>query len=264
MEASLAYTSIELPNRGLCAHRGAMRTHPENTLAAFREATRCGAQMIEFDVHRTKDDALVVMHDPTVDRTTDGTGHIAALTFAEIRQLDAGSWKSPQFTGTRVPTLEETLAVMPVNIWLNIHLKGGDILGARVAEVIAQRDRLHQAVLACGAAAAKGARSVTPGILICNMERQGASWTYVEDTLAMYADFVQFSGPITPEYASYVKVLNKHGVRSNYFGTDDPEELRTLFAYGVDFPLVNDIANAIKVAVELGIEPVQPIFRTTH
>ncbi len=117
-------SKIQLPERGLCAHRGAMGTHPENTLAAFRAAVDAGAHMIEFDVQLTKDNKMVVIHDGTVDRTTDGTGKVSELTFDEIRNLDAGSWKSPEFAGEKIPTLDETLSVMPYNIWLNVHING--------------------------------------------------------------------------------------------------------------------------------------------
>ena len=91
--------SIRLPKRGLCAHRGAMDTHPENTLSAFREAIRSGAHMIEFDVRLTADGVPVIIHDPSVDRTTDGEGEVGGLTCAEIKELDAGKWKGPEFEG---------------------------------------------------------------------------------------------------------------------------------------------------------------------
>jgi len=69
--------SQDLPQRGICAHRGANNTHPENTIAAFKEAIRLGAHMIEFDVQMSKDSVLVIMHDKTVDRTTNGHGLIS-------------------------------------------------------------------------------------------------------------------------------------------------------------------------------------------
>ncbi|GAL80027.1 glycerophosphoryl diester phosphodiesterase [Algibacter lectus] len=114
-----------LPSQGVCAHRGAKATHPENTISAFEEAIRLGAQMIEFDVQLTKDNILVIMHDDTVDRTTNGHGLVSKLTFEEIRKLDAGSWKSAKYVGEKIPTLHDVLQIMPNNIWLNIHLKGG-------------------------------------------------------------------------------------------------------------------------------------------
>lgn len=90
---------IAMPARGLCAHRGAMSTHPENTLPAVKEAVRLGAHMIEFDIQLTKDDALVLMHDAMVDRTTNGKGKVADHTLAELKLLDAGSKMSQKFAG---------------------------------------------------------------------------------------------------------------------------------------------------------------------
>src|SRR5689334_8526448 len=105
---------ITMPVRGLCAHRGAMSTHPENTIPALEEAVRLGAHMIEFDIQLTKDGALVLMHDATVNRTTsNGLGRVSDLTLAEIKGLDAGSKFDARFAGTHIPTFEEALAVFP-------------------------------------------------------------------------------------------------------------------------------------------------------
>jgi glycerophosphoryl diester phosphodiesterase len=252
-------SDIKLPVRGLCAHRGAMATYPENTLIAFREAVKAGAQMIEFDVSLSKDQKMVILHDATVDRTTNGTGRVSDLTLNEIKKLDAGSWKSPEFVGQKIPTLEEVLEIMPLNIWLNIHLKE-DLVSVMVAETLAEQKRLHQAFLACGASAADKARKAVPGIMICNMDRQDSSLDYVKETINKKADFIQLTQPITPSFADYAKMLKDNGIRINYFGTDSPDEIRKLFEYGIDFPLVNDIIKSIKVASELGIQPVIPVF----
>jgi len=254
--------TIVLPERGLCAHRGAMDTRPENTVPAFEEAARLGAQMIEFDVCLTKDGELAIMHDPTVDRTTDGKGNVEDLTLAEIKQLDAGSWKDAKFAGVRVPTLKEALDVMPVNVWLNVHLKGGAEVGEKTARVIAEENRLQQAFLACGVEAAKAAKAVAPSILICNMERQGGTREYVDGTIAMKAEFIQLSIPLGEELADYTKRLHEAGIHINCFGTDSPEVLRKWFAAGVEFPLVNKVGNLMKVAEELGMPPVKPVFRS--
>ncbi|MFQ5752716.1 MAG: glycerophosphodiester phosphodiesterase, partial [bacterium] len=88
----------QLPAKGVCAHRGANSSHPENTLSAFREAIRLGAHMIEFDVQFSKDGAVVIIHDAAVDRTTDGHGLVADLTLAEIKSLDVGLWKGVEYT----------------------------------------------------------------------------------------------------------------------------------------------------------------------
>lgn len=87
-------------------HRGARADEPENTLRSFRRAHQVGAEGVELDVRVSRDGHLVVIHDATVDRTTDGTGEVAALSLAELRELDAGQ-------GERIPTLREALDAFP-------------------------------------------------------------------------------------------------------------------------------------------------------
>ena len=94
------------------AHRGSKGTHPENTLTSFKEAVRVGSDGIELDVHLTKDGHLVVIHDETVDRTTNGTGEIRNLTLAKIKAMDAGSWFHNTYAGEKIPTLEEVLLLL--------------------------------------------------------------------------------------------------------------------------------------------------------
>jgi glycerophosphoryl diester phosphodiesterase len=90
-------------------HRGAAAYAPENTVASFDEAIRLGAKAVEFDLRLTADGAPVVVHDETVDRTTNGTGRVADYCRFDLLGLDAGSWMHARFAGTRIPTLEEAL-----------------------------------------------------------------------------------------------------------------------------------------------------------
>ena len=99
------------------SHRGAGFLEPENTLRAIRRAIALGADQVEIDVQLTRDGRLVLMHDATVDRTTNGTGAVADLTLDEIRQLDAGQ-------GEQVPTLDEVLTLTDGKITPQIELKG--------------------------------------------------------------------------------------------------------------------------------------------
>jgi len=253
---------IVLPDRGICAHRGASATHPENTLAAFREAIRLGAHQIEFDINLTRDGRIVLMHDLTVDRTTDGHGKVTDLTFDQIRRLDAGRWKGKQFQGLRVPTLQETLAIMPLNIWLNVHTKGDARLAEAATREIVRQGRTHQAFLATGRRTALAARHVCPQILICNMERQGHDSRYVADTIAQRDPFIQLlSKPASPEDMARLEAA---GVRINLFPAKTPDELPALFKAGVDFPLVDDAGPMIEAARRLGIEPLKPVFPDTR
>jgi glycerophosphoryl diester phosphodiesterase len=106
------------------SHRGASGEYPENTLVAFSAAMPV-TQYQEFDVYPSGDGVLVVIHDATVDRTTDGTGSVASKTVAELKTLDAGSWKHPDFAGERIPTLAETINHMLPQCTPLIERKGG-------------------------------------------------------------------------------------------------------------------------------------------
>lgn len=113
------------------SHRGDNLSAPENTIASAQKAVAMGADYIEFDVRQSADGVLYVMHDETVDRTTNGTGLIAEMTSDEIDRLDAGSWFSPDFSGEKVPRLEDFLS----------HIKGlckiyCEIKEAHVADVV--------------------------------------------------------------------------------------------------------------------------------
>lgn len=105
------------------AHRGASQAAPENTMAAFRAAEEAGADGIELDVHLCRDGVPVVIHDESVDRTTDGSGAVGSYSLRELRKLDAGRWFSPVFSGEAVPTLEEVLAWAEGRVRLNIEIK---------------------------------------------------------------------------------------------------------------------------------------------
>lgn len=105
------------------AHRGASALAPENTLAAFREAEAAGADGLELDVHLSRDGVPVVIHDDTVDRTTNGSGAVDTMTFREIRSLDAGRWFGRQFAGEQVPALDEVFQLVGDRLRLNIEIK---------------------------------------------------------------------------------------------------------------------------------------------
>lgn len=107
----------------IIGHRGASSLAPENTLASFQKAYALGAEMVELDVHRTKDGHLVIMHDDTVDRTTNGHGAIKDLTLKELKDMDAGSWFSSEFNGEKVPTFGEVLEWAKGKVKIDIEIK---------------------------------------------------------------------------------------------------------------------------------------------
>ena len=120
--------------RNICvaAHRGNSIAFPENTMAAYRSAAALPIDQIEIDLHMSRDGRLMMIHDESVTRTTNGDGLVRSMTAKEIRALDAGSWKGAQFAGERVPVFEEFLELMQdvpemtVNVELKDYPQPGD------------------------------------------------------------------------------------------------------------------------------------------
>ena len=139
------------------AHRGASGYAPENTLAAFQEAIDMGADGIELDVQLTKDGQIVVIHDETVDRTTDGKGWVKDLTFDEIRALDASyqnlmqggevvklAKRFEEYESAQIPTMEEVFELIkPTKLWINIELKTGIVFYPKLEERIVEMTKKY-------------------------------------------------------------------------------------------------------------------------
>ena len=134
----------------LMAHRGNSALAPENTLAAFAKALESQPDWIELDVHLSADGAIIVMHDATVDRTTNGRGPIAEMTVTELKRLDAGSWFAPEFADEPVPALEEVVALVGLRARLNVEIKqdqGMTGSGQRVVSVLRDSGMLAQSMI---------------------------------------------------------------------------------------------------------------------
>lgn len=110
----------------IIAHKGASGVSPENTLVAFQKALDLGVDMIELDVRHTKDEEIIVFHDSTLDRTTNGRGLVEKFTLAEIKELDAGSWFDPEYADQKVPTLKEALDLIDGRCKVLIEIKHMD------------------------------------------------------------------------------------------------------------------------------------------
>jgi glycerophosphoryl diester phosphodiesterase len=125
----------------IIAHRGASRSAPENTLPAFRLAWRQGADLVELDVHLTRDRRVVVIHDQTLRRTGGLNRKVCDLTLAELRTLDFGRWKGAKWAGTRIPTLEEVIQSVPFGKRLLIEIKSGPAIIPELRKVLDESGR---------------------------------------------------------------------------------------------------------------------------
>lgn len=119
---SVMKAALNLPR--VIGHRGAAEAAPENTLESFAEAKRQGASWVEFDAKLTADNAVILLHDDTVDRTSNGRGLAAGKTLAEMKALDVGVWLDAKWAGARIPTLAEALAAFDrLGLGYNLEIK---------------------------------------------------------------------------------------------------------------------------------------------
>ncbi|MBR4170552.1 MAG: glycerophosphodiester phosphodiesterase family protein, partial [Kiritimatiellae bacterium] len=233
-----------MPSMGICAHHGDNQTFPENTVPAFTNAVALGAVMIEMDIKRCQTGELIIMHDLTVDRTTDGTGNVADITFAQIRAFDTGN-------GIQVPTFDEAIDCLPTNIWINLHC--ADNVCAEVATKIQEKGRLHQAFIAASLSGIALARASVASVLTCNMSRTatGTNWTYAEsdqyatDTITNNCNFIQLISDC--DTAIYTK-LKDAGVRINFFHFEDPADILPFYQKGGEFILTDSLATMVEAA----------------
>ncbi len=112
-----------MPKPKIIAHRGASSMAPENTMASFRKAMDIGVDMVEIDVHLTQDDHLVVLHDSTLERTTNGNGPVSEINFEDLRKLDAGTWFDASFENERVPAIQEVFDLIGGKCGLLLEIK---------------------------------------------------------------------------------------------------------------------------------------------
>ena len=130
------------------AHRGASSYAPENTFSAFDLAVQMGAHHIELDVHLSSDGHVVVIHDDTVDRTSNGNGPVSSYTLAELKQLDVSSWFGTEFQGEQIPNLDDVLARYKGKVHVHIEIKGESVeLSKRTVDVIRNRGMGEQVTI---------------------------------------------------------------------------------------------------------------------
>ncbi|MFW5692398.1 MAG: glycerophosphodiester phosphodiesterase [Chloroflexota bacterium] len=131
-------------------HRGASADAPMNTIPAFELAATYGAEGVELDIHGTADGYAVVIHDRTVDATTDGSGYVNRMNLKQLRRLDAGAWKDARFAGTRIPTLDEVFEAVGQRLLINVEIKayglGTDGIEQHAADII-RRHRMESRVI---------------------------------------------------------------------------------------------------------------------
>ena len=234
------------------AHRGASHDAPQNTLAAFRLAVEMGADGVELDVQASKDGEAVVIHDFTVDATTDGQGRVADKTLAELKELDAGSWFDVpsinsgrrRFSGQRIPTLQEVIDEVGHQLLLNIELKttvfGSTGLIAEVVRLIEDHNLTHRAIVSSfNPFALRRVKRLNPRI------NTGLLYFFDLPAHPIRALFLFLADPdaLHPEKRlvtqKYMRWARKKSYRVNAWTVDEPTEMKRLIALGVDGVITN-------------------------
>lgn len=152
-------------------HRGAMAQAPMNTLAAFDLAREQGADGIELDVHLSRDGHPVVIHDETVDSTTDGRGSVSQFTLSALKRLDAGGWFAANFAGQRIPTLDEVFDAFGNEMLINVEIKARrdslDRVERQLADCIRRHNMRERIIVSCfDPAILRRVRSMTPLVMM--------------------------------------------------------------------------------------------------
>jgi glycerophosphoryl diester phosphodiesterase len=221
------------------AHRGASAAAPANTLTAFRLAAEMGADGIELDVQLSRDGEVVVIHDFTVDCTTDGRGAVRRMTLAQLRELDAGSWFDPAFAGERIPTLQEVFDTVGHRLLVNVEIKSLPGLNwgieAEVVRLIEDKNLVHRVI----------ASSFNPLALrkVKHLNRNVTTALLYAPDMPVFLRRAWLS-PIAPHEfrhphhamvdARFMARMQQKGYRVNAWTVNEPPEMRRLLALGVD------------------------------
>jgi glycerophosphoryl diester phosphodiesterase len=231
----------------LIAHRGGRALAPENTLRAFTEAVeRWGADMLEIDVHATADGEVAVIHDETVDRTTDGTGRVDALTLASLQELDAGHRFTPdggrthpfRGRGVRIPSLREVLRALP-STRLIIELKS-EAVQEPLATLIQEEGAAHRVQVASGDRFRRRLRDTALLQSACSAEL----WRFFLAQLVGMAGRVrcEVDALQMPDRHRFLRPVSRRLVRAAHarnlpvhvWTVNDPREMRRFLDLGVD------------------------------
>ena len=222
----------------IIAHRGASALAPENTLRAFRLAAEMGAKWVEFDVMLSSCGEAIVIHDETLERTTNGVGQVCDFPYEYIKTLDAGSWFNPKFAGEKVPTLTEVLRLLQeCHLLANIEIKPS--LGReeetvkKVLQVVEENWRAEAPILfsSFSQEVRMCLRKQAPTSLIaCLMHEWRDDWKKISDEFHCAAMDVNHK-ILSPERANELKSADRLLMS---YTIDDPVRARELFSWGVD------------------------------
>ena len=244
-----------LPRPTIFAHRGASAHAPENTLAAFQLALDYHAPAIELDTKLSADGEVVVIHDQTVDRTTNGQGAVHSLPLATLRTLDAGASFHPKYIGESIPTLSEVFEAVGHKLVINIEITNYstpfDDLPVKVAELV-KRHALQKSVIFSSFFASNLRRTqrILPEVPRGLLAFAGIQGYYARSWLGfhrLYEAVHPEGSDVTP---GLIKRAHRTHRRIHAYTINDPNDMRRLFAWGIDGIFTDDPLLAQQILAE--------------
>lgn len=221
-------------------HRGASSHAPENTLDAFREAVRLGADFVETDLRVSRDGAIVCIHDARVDRTTNGKGFVSELTSEEIRGLDAGGWFSERYSGAKVPLLEEFLDfLVETRVGGFLELKQPGIEGEVVGRVLRWGLEDQVVILSEHWESLRRVKEIDPAITT-QLDIPNPSPSSLRGALVGLANIVSIH--VLMLEPQTVELAHRRGLLVDVWGVRTAEEAKSASEMGVDFITADDPA----------------------
>lgn len=241
----------DLPRPTVFSHRGDRAHAPENTLAAFELALARGADAIELDAKLTSDGQIIVFHDATLERTTDGKGRVAQKTLAELRALDAGSWFSEKYRGEKIPLLEEVFDAVGKKLFMNVELKNyatpGDRLVERVCELVVKCGLQERVMFSSFLAGnLRKARQLLPGVRNSLLAAKGLAGAWARSFGFSFGNYDALNPCLADVDSHTVQRVHRLKRRIYVWTVNQPEEIQRLKSWGADGLFTDDPALALQ------------------
>lgn len=241
--SAIVKTEVLMPYPRVCAHRGFNTIAPENSMLAFGAAIGMGADEIEFDLWATKDGEIVSIHDPVLDRVSDGTGNVWDYTYEELLKFDFGIKHGEKFKGMKIPTFEDILKKFGCHTVMNIHVKTlsddfDDKAMKKIVALVRKYDcEKHIYFMISHDGVIKMFREYAPDLPIC-VGAGDKPWEIVDRAIELGCKKVQLFKPYFNQ--EMIEKAHANDIKCNVFWSDDEEETQKFLDMGIDTILTND------------------------
>lgn len=235
----------QLPHPAIFAHRGASAYAPENTLAAFELAVCQNADAIELDAKLSADGHVVVIHDQTVDRTTDGTGRVCDFPLAALKELDAGRAYDDAFRQERIPTLGEVFDAVGRQILINVELTNykslTDALPDKVAELVKRHNVVQNVMFSSfNPLALRRIHRLLPDVSLGLLAFRGRGGAWARSRLGRWVPYQALHPAAIDTCPGLIQQQQARGFRVHTYTVNTAEDMQRFFEWGIDGIFTDD------------------------